>query len=182
MTPEERKNPTPEEDFAAFLADLEEIAAHAAQQGDKRMNFENYRPAPGVAPGFYHFPERAMKKLFLPELLQRDFEAPEPFAHPDDRGGYFVMLKPELKLSRHTGDRPNAPLARLFELGDGGFVNLSVTPDAPLGECVEAFVYAEYGRACEDWLELFICASKAERLHGTKQEKRVTSSASCSGH
>lgn len=182
MTTEERAQPPRDEEWDAFLADLEEIAAHTAQQGDKRMKFEHYRPAPEIAPGFYHFPKSVMRKVFLPELLQRDFKAPEPFAHPDDEGGYFVMLKPELKLCRHAGDWIDAPLVRLFELGDGGFVTLSVRPDAPLGACVQAFVYPEYRRACEDWLELFISASKAERLHWTKQEKRVPSSASYSGH
>lgn len=145
------------------------------------MNFEHYRPAPEVAPGFYHFPKRVMQKIFLPELLYRDVEAPEPFAHPDDWGGYFVMLKPELKLCRLAGDGIDAPLVRLFELGDGGFVNLSVRPDAPLGECVEAFVYAEYGRAFEEWSDL-LTASNVERHNRRKQEKRAPSGASFSGH
>lgn len=130
MTTEERAQPTRDEEWDAFLADLEEIAAHTAQQGDKRMNFEQYRPAPEIAPGFYHIPKELNGTPWMPDLLQGGCEPPEPVAIVDGLGGHFLLLKPEPPYQM-IGSRYLAGYSTfLFELGGGGYVNIYLNPDA----------------------------------------------------
>lgn len=130
MTTEERAQPTREEEWDAFLADLEEIAAHTAQQGDKRMNFEHCKPAPEIAHGFYHIPKELSGTLRLPDLLKRDCGLPEPVAIVDGLGGHFVLLQPE-PLYQMVGNKDMQGYSTfLFKLGGGGYVNIYLNPDA----------------------------------------------------
>lgn len=130
MTTEERAQPTRDEEWDAFLADLEEIAAHTAQQGDKRMNFEQYRPAPEIAPGFYYIPKELNGTPWLPDQLQGDCEPPEPVAITDGLGGHFLLLKPEPPYQMVGSSDLEGYSTFLFKLGGGGYVNIYLNPHA----------------------------------------------------
>ena len=94
------------------------------------MNFEHYRPAPEIAPGFYHIPKELNGTPWLPDQLQGDCEPPEPVAITDGLGGHFVLLKPE-PLYQMDGNRDMDGYSTfLFELGGGGYVNFYLNPDA----------------------------------------------------
>ncbi|TMV88196.1 hypothetical protein FGG78_17525 [Thioclava sp. BHET1] len=127
MTLEERAQTNRDEEWDAFLADLEEKAAHTAQKGDK-LKLKFYRPAPDIAPGFYFIPKEFNDTHWLPDLLARDCEPPESVVITDGLGGHFLLLKPE-PLYQMVGNRYMEGYSTfLFGLGGGGYVNIYLDP------------------------------------------------------
>jgi hypothetical protein len=144
MKPDTTKKLTPEEEIAEFMADFDAPLVPTVQKADQQTSFENYRPAPEIAPGFYHITTKAKQTLWLPDLLQRDYEPPEPLVVFDDWGGQYVLLKPELLFDMVGNRDMQGYTTQLFKLGGGGYVNIYFNPDASCcanSQCIQALAY-----------------------------------------